>query len=417
MPPIRLDKNRNLLARSKKVLASASTFSKVELFGNGQTPFGLVKGQGAHVWDVDDNQYIDYVMGLGCVTLGYNHPKVNQAISEQLNNGIAFSLPTPLEVEVAEMLIERIPSAEMVRFGKNGNDVTSAAVRIARHVTKKDHILFCGYHGWQDWYISQSSKNGGIPSCVKELSHRFTYNDIDSLTKLIQQYKDNVACIILEPISKEWPVNNFLEKVRDLATKNHIILIFDEVVTGFRFHKAGVQALLNVVPDLSCFSKAIANGMPLSVLVGKAEIMSRFNEIFFSLTNAGETLSLAAAKAVIQFYDEVDVPARLSSSGGKLKNGLQELMNKYELSDRIKVTGFDCRFWLAFMDPGNPQYDPTEDCLLWTKLATAHGILSGGGHILSYAHTDEVIRETLTRYDQVLFEMKTKLQKREVHIV
>ena len=412
-----LHKNRDFLDRSKKVLASPSTFSKLELFGNGETPFCLAKGQGAHVWDVDNNKYIDYVMGLGCVTLGYNHPKVNQAISEQLSNGVAFSLPTSLEIEVAEMLIERIPSAEMVRFGKNGNDVTSAAVRIARYVTKKDHILFCGYHGWQDWYISQSSKNGGIPDCVKELSHRFTYNDIDSLTKLIQQYKDNVACIILEPISKEWPVNNFLEKIRDLATKNNIVLIFDEVVTGFRFHKAGVQALMNVTPDLSCFSKAIANGMPLSVLVGKAEIMSQFNEIFFSLTNAGETLSLAAAKAVIQFYDEADVPARLSDSGGKLKKGLWALIDKYDLKDRMKMTGFDCRFWVAFTDPGNPRYDPTEDLLYWTKLTTANGILSSGGHIISYAHTNAVIQETLLKYDQILLHMKTKLQKREAYIV
>ena len=402
MSNICLDKNRDLLARSKKVLASASTFSKVELFGNGETPFGLVKGQGAYVWDVDNNKYIDYVMGLGCVTLGYNHPKANQAISEQLNNGIAFSLPTELEVEVAEMLIERIPSAEMVRFGKNGNDVTAAAVRIARHVTKKDHILFCGYHGWQDWYISQSSKNGGIPNCVKELSHRFTYNDIGSLTRLVQQYKDNVACIILEPISKEWPVNDFLGKVRDIATKNNIVLIFDEVVTGFRFHKAGVQALMNVTPDLSCFSKAIANGMPLSVLVGKAEIMSKFNEIFFSLTNAGETLSLAAAKAVIQFYDEVDVPARLSSSGGKLKNGLQELISKYDLGDRIKVTGFDCRFWLAFADPGNPKYDPTNDILCLARLLASHGILSNGGFMVSYSHNENIIQDTLSIFERVL---------------
>ena len=251
------------------------------------------------------------------------HPIVDDAIREQLENGIAFSLPTPLEIEVAEMLIERIPSADKVRR-KNGNDVTSAAVRLARCYTGKDHILFCGYHGWPDWYTSQTSKNGGIPTCISELSHRFAYNDIDSLHSLIGQYKSDIACIIMEPVigRVENPADQFLEKIRELATQLGIVLIFDEVVTGFRFHKFGAQTKFGVTPDLSCFGKAIANGMPFSTLVGKAEIMSKFDEVFYSLTNAGETLSLAAAKAVIEFYDQVDVPAYLAKSGEALRQGL-----------------------------------------------------------------------------------------------
>ncbi|HBR15957.1 MAG TPA: aspartate aminotransferase family protein [Candidatus Omnitrophica bacterium] len=406
MKTMDLQLNNEYWLRSKKCLASPSTFSKLQLFDNGETPFCLAKGEGAYTWDVDGHKYIDYIIGLGCMTLGHNHPKVNKAVSDQLKNGIAFSLPTPLEIEVAEMLIERIPSAEMVRFGKNGNDVTSAAVRISRHVTGRDHVLFCGYHGWQDWYISQTSKNGGIPSCVKELSHRFVYNDIDSLNNFVHQYKDNVACVIMEPLSKEWPVDHFLEKVQEVARKNKIVLIFDEVVSGFRFHKAGVQALLKVTPDLSCFSKAMANGMPLSALVGKAEIMARFNEVFYSLTNAGETLSLAAGKAVLQFYDEVDVPGQLAKCGKKLKTGLEQLLRKYELTRRMTVSGFDCRFGIGFQDKDNPQYDPTPDSLYWTKLMTAHGILTGGGYMISYAHTDQVIEETLRKYDEILPEVK-----------
>jgi glutamate-1-semialdehyde 2,1-aminomutase len=407
MNNLRLTQNNVFLSRNNRSLASASTFSKVQLFGAGETPFCLEKGEGAYTWDVDGNKYIDYIIGLGCMTLGHNHPVVNGAIINQLNKGISFSLPTPVEIEVAEMLIERVPSAEMARFGKNGSDVTSAAVRVARYYTGKDHILFCGYHGWQEWYISQTSKKGGIPKHVGETSHRFTYNDIDSISSLIRQYKDNVACIIMEPVSKEWPVDNFLEKVRDIATKNNIILIFDEIVTGFRFHKAGIQVLLGVEPDMSCFSKAIANGMPLSVLLGRSGIMSKFNgDIFFSLTNAGETLSLAAAKAVIKFYDEVDVISHIAQKGKKLKDGLACLIVKHGLSDRMKVIGFDCRFGITFINKDNKSYDSTDDLVYWTKLVTSYGILSGGWHMISYAHTDDIIEETLQRYDNILPVMK-----------
>jgi glutamate-1-semialdehyde aminotransferase len=414
MNKLNLTQNNKYLSWNNKVLAAPSTFSKTQLFGTGTTPVCIIKGDGAYTWDVDNNKYIDYIMGLGCVTLGHNHPRVNDAIKEQLKNGISFSLPAPFEAEVGQMLIERIPSAQKVRFGKNGNDVTSAAVRVARFHTGRDHILFCGYHGWQDWYISQTSKNGGIPDCVKKLSHRFTYNDIDSLTELIKKYENNIACIIMEPITaRDMPTGNFLEKVRDIADKHKIVLIFDEVVTGFRFHKAGAQSLLGVSPDLSCFSKAISNGLPLSVLVGKDEIMSKFKDIFFSVTNAGETLSLAAAKAVIQFHDEVDVVWRLFEGGRKLKKGLQEMILKYDLSDRVEILGSDCRFGINFFDKNNPVYDSSNDLLFFVQLAVSQGILTGGWHMISYAHTDSIINETLQKYDIVFSGLKQRFNSKK----
>ena len=406
MKKIKLEQNNDILKRSNDVMASASTFSKVNQFGEGKTPFCLTKGKGAITWDVDGNEYIDYIISLGCMTLGHNHPVVNDVIREQLENGISFSLPTLLEIEVAEMLVERIPSAERVKFGKNGNDVTSAAVRLSRSYTGRDHVLFCGYHGWQDWYISQTSLNRGIPDCVGKLSHRFGYNDIDSVLNLIKEYKDNVACIILEPVYKEWPRDNFLEKIREVATRNKIVLVFDEIITGFRFHKAGIQGMLDVIPDLSCFSKAIANGMPLSVLVGKAEIMSEFQDFFFSLTNAGETLSLAAAKSVISFYDQVDVPGHLSNIGRKLRIGIDSLIDKYSLNNKMKTGGFDCRFGISFLNSKETQFKAGDDLLKWTHLVTSYGILSGGGHMISYAHNDDIIKETLEKYDAVFCDYK-----------
>ena len=406
-----LDKSNSYLTRSIEALASSSTFSKLELYKEGKTPFCLVKGKGAYTWDIDDNKYIDYSMGMGCIVLGHNHASVNEAIREQLEKGISFSLTTPLEIEVAEMLINRIPSAEKIRFGKNGSDVTSAAVRISRFFTRKEHILFCGYHGWQDWYISQSLKSGGIPQCVKKLSHPFNYNDIDMLHSLINEYKDNVACIILEPVvgKEEKPSNNFLEKVRELATKHKIVLIFDEIVTGFRFHKFGAQTKFGVIPDLSCFGKAIANGLPLSVLAGKEEIMSNFDQVFYSLTNAGETLSLAAAKAVLKFFDNVDVPEALGKSGKELRQGLITLIEQYELIKRMVVRGSNYRFSVGFIDENNSDYDSTVDLLYWTQLACHHGILSGPGHFVSYAHNESIIKDTLQKYDRIISEMRHRL--------
>lgn len=399
---LNLKETKRYLRKSKKMLASASTFNKANFFETGNTPFCLVKGDGAYTWDVDRNKYIDYVIGLGTMTLGHNHPEVNAAIRMQLKNGISFSLPTQLEIDVAEMIIKRIPCAEKVKFAKNGNDVTSAAVRLARYHTKRDHILLCGYHGWQDWYIAQTSKNAGIPECVKSLSHRFLFNDIDSLHKLLNKHKNNVACIILEPIpAREMPRAGFLQELRDIATKHGIVLIFDEIVTGFRFHKGGAQALLGIKPDLACFSKAIANGMPLAVLTGKEEIMSKFADVYFSITNAGETLSLAAAKAVMNFYDRVDVPGRLADSGKKLREGLIRLIAKHRLSERMRVVGHDCRFGVEFINANKPGYDPSDDLIFWVRSVTSEGILSSGWHMLSYAHDNSVIEETIKKYETV----------------
>jgi glutamate-1-semialdehyde 2,1-aminomutase/spore coat polysaccharide biosynthesis protein SpsF len=396
---LNLRKNNSYLDRNNSVLASASTFSKLIILGTKTTPFCIVRGDGPYTWDVDNNKYIDYVIGLGPITLGHNHPKVNHAIAEQLENGTSFSLPSPLEIEVAEMLVDHIPSAEKVKFGKNGNDATSAAVRVSRYHTNKNHILFCGYHGWQDWYAGQTSMNGGVPDCVKEMSHRFIFNDLDSLTSLIEKYKDNVACIIMEAITaKEQPKKGFLEEVRRIATENNIILIFDEVVTGFRFHKAGAQALYGVTPDLSCFSKAMGNGMPISALVGKEKIMADFKEIWYSITNAGEILSLAAAKAVIEFHDEVDVPKRLMESGSQLRQGLQKLIDEHDLSEDIKLLGHDCRFGVQFSEEN--------DLVRWAELSASNGILTNGWFMLSYAHTADVIDETLEKYDEIMTSMK-----------
>lgn len=397
-----------LYKRGQEVLAGPSTFSKgPDQFAYGITPYALEKGDGAYLWDVDGNKYLDTFMALGAVILGYNHPYVNEAILTQMGKGISFSLTHKLEIEVAEMLCNRIPCAEMVRFGKNGNDVTSAAIRLSRYVTGKNHILFCGYHGWQDWYICQTSMNGGIPEEVKNYSHRFKYNDLEDLERLLIDFRDKIACIIMEPVSRTHPKDNYLQGVRDLADKYNVILVFDEVVTGFRFHRGGYQSVCGVTPDLACFSKALGNGMPISALVGKADIMRKCPEIFYSLTFAGETLSLAAAKAVMEVIDKEDVPAVIENAGQNLLNGTNQLLSKHELTETIIVEGFPCRSVLIFH---NYKEVPASDVrTYWIQELTKRNIITAGSHIMSLAHNKMEIDFILEQYDAVLKDVKESL--------
>ena len=277
----------------------------------GIAPKYLVKGKGSHVWDVDGNEYLDFNMGIGPLSLGYAYDKVDEAIKKQLEDGITFSLMHPLEVEVAELLNKIIPNAESIRYSKVGADVTTAAIRVARAYTKRQKILCCGYHGWHDWYISVTDRNAGIPQAVQELTFTFNYNDIQSV---IDSIDEDTAAVILEPFVFEAPKDNFLQKLRDICTKNGTLLIFDEMWTGFIIASGGAQEFFNVKADLATFSKAVANGMPIAILAGRKDVMKVLEkDVFFFTTFGGEALSLAAAKATINELKEkklVQVPLK-----------------------------------------------------------------------------------------------------------
>ena len=337
-----IDRSNDLYNRAKELIpCGTQTLAKgPSQYVNGIAPKYLLKGQGSHVWDVDGNEYIDYNMGIGPLSLGYAHPVVDEAIRQQLSNGITFSLMHPLEVEVAELLHEIIPNAESVRFSKSGADVTSAAVRIARAYTGRSKILCCGYHGWHDWYVSTIARNAGIPGCIKDLTYTFSYNDIDSFIRSID---DDVAAVILEPVVFESPRGNFLHMVSEICKQKGILLIFDEMWTGFRMALGGAQEYFGIQADLATFSKAIANGMPLSVLTGKSEIMRVLEEeVFFFTTFGGEALSLAAAKATIQVMKDNNVIAAISSTGEILKEEYNKLAGDMGI-DYTKTIGYNFR--------------------------------------------------------------------------
>jgi len=397
----------------KLIPLGAHTFTRsYTQFPYNFSPLFITKGKGAHFWDVDGNEYVDMLSGLLSVILGYCDPDVDRAIIDQLGNGITFSLSTELEQQLARVMIDTIPSAEMVRFGKNGSDCTSAAIRLARHVTKRDHVLVCGYHGWHDWYAGVTSMHAGIPSIVSGLSHSFDYNNIESLQKLFAEFPGQVAAVIMEPMNIDQPKDDFLAKVKELAHANGALLIFDEVITGFRFDIGGAQKLFNVTPDLSIFGKAMANGMPLSALVGKAEYMRRLEEVFYSSTFAPETLSLAASLATIKKIKEHDVIGKIRTYGGNLRSRVNDLIKKYELDDLIAMKGDDS--WVIATFKEHPKASRTLLRTFFQKEMISQGVFILVSHNINYAHTEKDFAQIVAAYDHTLSKLRDQLDQNKL---
>ena len=306
-----------LLERALKTIPLGSqTFSKSKTqYPLGVSPYFITRGDGARVWDADGNEYLDFINGLCAITLGYNDPDVTEAVRRQLDDGVIFSLPHPVEMEVAERIVDMVPCAEMVRFGKNGSDATAGAVRLARAHTGRDRVAVCGYHGWQDWYIGATARNRGVPQAVRDLTHTFPYNDPDALEQLLLAHPGEFAAVILEPMNVAEPLPGYLETVAELTRLHGALLIFDETITGFRYANGGAQEYFGVTPDLATFGKGLANGYPVSAVAGRRDLMQLMEEIFFSFTFGGETLSLAASAATLDKLRRENVTDHLARLG------------------------------------------------------------------------------------------------------
>ena len=385
---------------------ATQTHSKSALnFPKGASPNFFNRGAGAIVWDIDGNRYVDYVLGLLPIVLGYQDPDVDKAIRTQLEKGIIFSLATELEADLAERLLELIPCADMVRFGKNGSDVTAAAIRLARAHTGRDRVAVCGYHGWHDWYIGTTTRNLGVPEAVQSLSSQFKYNDVNSLESLLSNDPDGFAAIILEPAGMEDPRSGFLKEVRELANFYGSVLIFDEIITGFRIDLGGAQKVYGVTPDLACFGKAMANGMPIAALVGQAEIMTHMEKIFFSTTFGGEALSLAAAIATIDKLKATDATKRMRTLGASLKSMASEVLNSLNLTTRFNVEGPDWRPVVSSRD----KYPILATSLLRQELIE-NGIFMGSAFNLCLAHDDDqVFANTKSAWEQAMYSVAKAL--------
>lgn len=400
--PISFDRSLALFkTAANRIPSCTQTFSKGwTQFPFGAAPLFLEKSDGCFTWDVDGNRYVDWCMALGPVILGHNYPPVNLAVKEQIDRGVAFSLPHAKETELAEKLCRLIPCAEMVRFGKNGSDATSGAVRAARAFTGRDRIACCGYHGWQDWYIGSTSRHAGVPKAVRALTHPFAYNDIDSLKALFERYPDTIAGVILEPVGLIPPEDNFLEKVNTVAHVHGAVVIYDECWTGFRWTIGGAQSYFGVTPDLACFGKALGNGFPISVVAGRRDIMEIFNDIFFSFTFGGDMVGIAAALAVLDVLESSPVIPRIWDLGERLITGIKELISTHGLGDRLGIIGYPPKSFMMFSDTAGH-----DDLLLKSVVVQEmlkRGSLYAGYHVLSYSHSMNEIDHLLSGYDDIL---------------
>ncbi|WP_030785423.1 glutamate-1-semialdehyde 2,1-aminomutase [Streptomyces sp. NRRL S-920] len=339
------------------VPGGAHTYAK----GDDQYPENLAPvishGRGAHVWDIDGNRYIEYGSGLRSVSLGHAHPRVLEAVRRELDRGSNFVRPSIVEVEAAERFLATVPTAEMVKFAKNGSDATTAAVRLARAATGRPRVAVCGDHPFfsvDDWFIGTTPMSAGIPAATNELTVSFPYGDLAATEELLSRYRDEVACLILEPVG---PSPGYLAGLRELADRHGCVLVFDEMITGFRWSEAGAQGLYGVVPDLSTFGKALGNGFAVSALAGRRDLMERGglrhsgDRVFLlSTTHGAETHSLAAAMAVQTTYAEEGITARLHTLGERLAAGVREAAAAMGVGDHLTVRGRSSNLVFATLD-------------------------------------------------------------------
>ncbi len=385
----------------KSIPVGAQTFSKSHYcFPINGSPLFLQKGKGAIVWDYDGNEYVDFISALLAINLGYSDEDVNQAVIQQVIDGSVFSLPHQLEAEVAELIIQHIPCAEKVRFAKNGSDATSAAIRIARAYTGKTDIAACGYHGWHDWYIGSTARSIGVPAVVQQMTHKFEFNNIQSLADLLAS-NSNIAAVILEPMNVDFPNPDFLPKVRELCDQYQVLMVFDETITGFRFAPGSAQAMFGVTPDLTALGKGLANGFPLSAICGKACYMDLMDEIFFSGTFAGDVIALAAAKACIEKSFRLGVTQYLENIGNYLIDGLQTILQKHQLTELFSVKGHPSWSFLI-IHADKTQYSDEQITSYIMQEMSERGMLFFGSHNLNFSHTQAHIDQLLACYQEIL---------------
>lgn len=369
----------------------------------GEYPIYIERGYGGHIIDVDGNDYIDMLCGYGPIILGYDEPEINQAVIEQMELGFCFSLVQEIQNKLQKRLIDLIPSAEMVVLAKTGSDATGIAVRIARGYTDKSKILRCGYHGWHDWCVEVP---GGVPRQISELTIEFPYGDLDALEKLLEENRDEVAVIIITPVGHPLakpvmqPPEGYLQGVRDLADKYNVVLVFDEIRTGFRVSMGGAQERYGVTPDLSVFGKAIANGHAISACVGKAEIMKVMeHKVFISSTFFPNSLEMAAAVKCLDILERENVIEDIWTRGQKFLDEIEKLVETSKVP--AIVSGIPPMPYITFAKVDD-LYKERRTCF-YTETIRRNLFIQPFHHwYIAYRHTDEDLNNALNAIAEAL---------------
>ena len=403
--------NSNLLKnRANKVIPhQTGTFSRAaSSFVEGVYPVYAESATGSRFFDVDGNEYLDYLCGLGPITLGYNYPRVNEAIIAQLKKGILFSLPSPVEVELSELLCNVIPHAEMVKLEKSGSNAVTGAVRAARALTKREKIAYCGSGGvWHDWQAAMVSRDEGVPKFNADLIKIFDYNDIDGLEQIFEENKNEIAAIVLEPTHFEKPEKDFLKKIRKITNQNGALLILDEIVTGFRFDLGGAQKYFDIKGDFVCFGKGMANGLPISAITGPEEFMKKFDDLWVSSSNNSETLSIAGTIAVINEIQERDTVSHCWAMGKKLFEGWNRIVEKHNIN--AKMIGYPVRMEPVCYDKYGKKSLALKSLILQEMVKLGIFISTLGTVYLSYSHSEADIDQTLFALDNVCNNISQKV--------
>ncbi|GAA2143000.1 glutamate-1-semialdehyde 2,1-aminomutase [Nocardioides koreensis] len=375
--------------------------------GSDQYPEGMapmiVRGSGARVEDLDGNTFVEYGMGLRAVTLGHGYEPVTSAVARAITEGVSFTRPTLLELRAAETFLEQVPGADMVKFAKNGSDVTTAAVKLARAATGRTRVARCAsqpFFSTDDWFIGTTPMNAGTLEQERALTVGFRFNDLDSVRALLSEYPGEIACLILEPATAlAEPAPGFLEGLRQLADRDGFVLIFDEMITGMRWSLHGAQDLYGVTPDLSTWGKALGNGFPISALAGRRELMelgglrTDASRVFLlSTTHGAETAGLAAYLAVERAYRERDVVGEMERQGRTLAEAVSADIRAAGLEDHLAVAGRpSC---LLFTTCG-PDGEPSQEFrTLFLQELLRRGVL-GQSFVVSAAHADDDIQITV----------------------
>ena len=395
----------------------AHTYSKGDDLFPANVPAAIKKGKGARIWDIEGREFVDWGMGLTSVLLGHAYEPIIEVIKKELDNGVNFIRPSYIELETAEIMIEQIPCAEMVKFAKNGSDATTAAIRLARAYTGKEIILRCEdnpFFSVHDWFIGDTEINSGVLSCVKDYTKRFKFNDLENFKSRIEKYDGKIAAVIMEVAATQEPKKEFLEGVRKICTKKGIVLIFDEVVSGFRFHPKGAQYLYGVTPDLATFGKAMANGFSISALVGKKEIMelggikhNKERVFLLSTTYGAETHHLKAAQKNIEILNQnnYEVTNYIWNVGKIIKDEFNKISQKYDLLNIARCEGIDCRPYFYFRD--------NYERMLFMQEMANNGVLVQAINP-SFSHKDSEINQTIEAFEKSLKFLREAIDKNKV---
>ncbi len=394
-------------ARRRMPGGSQTSSKRPAAFAYGAFPIYFASASGCRVTDIDDNEYIDLIGALGPISLGYTYSEVDDAIREQLSRGIISGLLSPLEVEVARLLAELVPCAEQVRYFKGGGEATAAAARLARRHTGREIILNCGYRGWPDTW-SVANNDGGVPKGLEGSIQTFAFNDREGIERLIHGQSPEIAAIVVD-VQVAAPEPGYLAWLRDLAHEIGALLIFDEIVTGFRMANGGLQEYAAVTPDLAIFAKGIANGMPLAVVAGKGSVMTSMTDAMISITYGGEALSLAAARATLEVYRSQPVVETMWARGKQLRDGLSAAAEAAQLP--FSVIGFDPMTAMRF-DGLNPEDESDAWGYLLQELAQRGVLLRRGGlNFISYSHAKADIETALNAAGEVFAALALLLRR------